>query len=68
MMRNWKTLGPGAAFFHEVMGTRFDFEGIVLTLQGPGGTWRSALWSGTGGPCVRYRSGMRLPDRKPRSS
>jgi glyoxylase-like metal-dependent hydrolase (beta-lactamase superfamily II) len=32
MMRNWKTLGPGAAFFHEVMGTRFDFEGIVLTL------------------------------------
>lgn len=32
MMRHWQTLGPGAAFFHEVMGTRFDFEGIALTL------------------------------------
>ena len=32
MMRNWRALGPGAAFFHEVMGTRFDFEGITLTL------------------------------------
>jgi cyclase len=32
MVRNWRTLGPGAAFFYEVMGTRFDFEGIRLTL------------------------------------
>ena len=32
MMRNWRTLGPGPAFFHEVMGTRFDYEGIRLTL------------------------------------
>jgi cyclase len=32
MMRNWRSLGPAAAFFHEVMGTRFDFEGITLTL------------------------------------
>jgi len=32
MMRNWHALGPGPAFFHEVMGTRFDFEGISLTL------------------------------------
>jgi glyoxylase-like metal-dependent hydrolase (beta-lactamase superfamily II) len=32
MMRNWRALGPGAAFFHEVMGTRFDWEGIALTL------------------------------------
>jgi cyclase len=32
MMRNWRSLGPGAAFFYEVMGTRFDFEGITLTL------------------------------------
>jgi cyclase len=32
MTRNWRSLGAGAAFFHEVMGTRFDFEGITLTL------------------------------------
>jgi len=32
MMRNWRALGPGPAFFHEVMGTRFDYEGIRLTL------------------------------------
>lgn len=32
MMRNWRALGPAAAFFYEVMGTRFDFEGIALTL------------------------------------
>jgi cyclase len=32
MMRNWRSLGPAAAFIHEVMGTRFDFEGITLTL------------------------------------
>ena len=32
MVRNWRALGPAAAFFYEVMGTRFDFEGIALTL------------------------------------
>ncbi len=32
MMRQWRALGPAAAFFYEVMGSRFDFEGITLTL------------------------------------
>jgi cyclase len=32
MMRNRRTLGPAAAFFYEVMGSRFDFEGITMTL------------------------------------
>jgi cyclase len=32
MMRNWRTLGPAAAFFYEVMGSRFDFEDITMTL------------------------------------
>jgi len=41
MMRNWRALGPGPAFFHEVMGTRFDFEGIALTL--PTRTFERAL-------------------------
>jgi cyclase len=32
MVRNWRTLGEGAAFFYETMGSKFDFEGITLTL------------------------------------
>ena len=27
----WKNLGEGGAFFHEVMGSRFDWNGIVTT-------------------------------------
>ena len=27
----WKNLGEGGAFFHEVMGSRFDWNGIVST-------------------------------------
>ena len=27
----WKNLGDGGAFFHEVMGSRFDWDGIVST-------------------------------------
>ncbi|MDR3421018.1 MAG: MBL fold metallo-hydrolase [Xanthobacteraceae bacterium] len=27
----WKTLGDGGAFFHEVMGSRFDWRGVVPT-------------------------------------
>lgn len=41
MMQHWQALGPGAAFFHEVMGTRFDFQGIALTL--PTRTFERAL-------------------------
>lgn len=51
MMRNWQALGPGAAFFHEVMGTRFDFEGIALTL--PTRTFERALELRVGGKEVR---------------
>jgi cyclase len=28
---NWKNLGEGGAFFHEVMGSRFDWSGVVAT-------------------------------------
>lgn len=31
MMRNWRELGEAGAFLHEVMGSRFDFNGIVYT-------------------------------------
>ena len=51
MMRHWQQLGPGAAFFHEVMGTRFDFEGIALTL--PTRTFERALTLKVGGKEVR---------------
>ncbi len=51
MMRNWRALGPGAAFFHEVMGTRFDFEGIALTL--PTRTFERALTLKVGAKEVR---------------
>jgi len=51
MMRNWRALGPGAAFFHEVMGTRFDFEGITLTL--PTRTFERELSVMVGGKEVR---------------
>jgi glyoxylase-like metal-dependent hydrolase (beta-lactamase superfamily II) len=51
MMRNWRTLGAGAAFFHEVMGTRFDFEGITLTL--PNRTFERKLTVFVGGKEVR---------------
>ncbi len=51
MMRHWRQLGPGPAFFHEVMGTRFDFEGIVLTL--PSRTFERALELRVGGKAVR---------------
>jgi cyclase len=51
MMRYWRQLGPGAAFFHEVMGTRFDFEGVVLTL--PSRTFERALDLSVGGKEVR---------------
>jgi len=30
--RDWKKMGPGGAFFQEVMGSRFSAEGVVLTL------------------------------------
>jgi cyclase len=51
MMRHWRQLGPGAAFFNEVMGTRFDFEGIVLTL--PSRTFERALELRVGSKAVR---------------
>src|SRR5216684_6443449 len=51
MMRNWRSLGPGAAFFYEVMGTRFDFEGITLTL--PTRTFERELALRVGGKEVR---------------
>jgi cyclase len=51
MMRHWQNLGPGAAFFHEVMGTRFDFDGIALTL--PTRTFERALSLKVGGKEVR---------------
>ena len=51
MMRHWRQLGPGPAFFHEVMGTRFDFEGVVLTL--PSRTFERALELRVGGKEVR---------------
>jgi glyoxylase-like metal-dependent hydrolase (beta-lactamase superfamily II) len=51
MMRNWRQLGPGAAFFHEVMGTRFDFEGIRLTL--PTRTFDGEIALRVGGKEVR---------------
>lgn len=31
MMREWRALGVAGAFLHEVMGSRFDFGGIVHT-------------------------------------
>ncbi len=31
MMNNWRAMGEGGAFMHEMMGARFDFEGIVHT-------------------------------------
>ena len=31
MMKNWRDMGEGGAFLHEMMGSRFDFEGIVYT-------------------------------------
>jgi glyoxylase-like metal-dependent hydrolase (beta-lactamase superfamily II) len=31
MMREWRALGTAGAFLHEVMGSRFDFSGIVHT-------------------------------------
>ena len=31
MMRDWRARGDGGAFMHEMMGARFDFEGIVFT-------------------------------------
>jgi cyclase len=51
MMRNWRNLGAGAAFFHEVMGTRFDFEGITLTL--PTRTFERELTLSVGAKEVR---------------
>jgi cyclase len=51
MMRNWRSLGPGAAFFYEVMGTRFDFEGITLTP--PTRTFERELTLHVGGKEVR---------------
>jgi cyclase len=51
MMRNWRALGPGAAFFHEVMGTRFDFEGITVAL--PTRTFERELVVRVGGKEVR---------------
>lgn len=51
MMRHWRSLGPGPAFFHEVMGTRFDFEGITLTL--PTRTFELELTLRVGGKEVR---------------
>jgi cyclase len=51
MMRNWQSLGPGAAFFHEVMGTRFDFEGITLTF--PTRTFERELTLQVGGKEIR---------------
>jgi cyclase len=51
MMRNWRALGPGAAFFHEVMGTRFDYEGIRLTL--PTRTFDGEIALAVGGKEVR---------------
>ena len=60
MMRNWQALGAGAAFFHEVMGTRFDFEGITLTL--PTRTFERELTLPVGGKeCGSSRSGRRIP-------
>jgi cyclase len=29
--QNWKSLGEGGAFFHEAMGSKFDWRGIVST-------------------------------------
>jgi cyclase len=51
MMRNWRSLGPAAAFFYEVMGSRFDFEGITLTL--PTRTFDGALSLTVGAKEVR---------------
>ncbi len=31
MIRNWRTLGPGAQFFYETMGRKFKFDGIRHT-------------------------------------
>ena len=31
MMHNWRDLGEAGAFMHEMMGSRFDFDGIVYT-------------------------------------
>lgn len=30
-MRDWKNRGEGGAYIHEMMGSRFDFDGIVFT-------------------------------------
>ncbi len=32
MLKNWRQLGEAGAFMHEVMGSRFNFDGIVCTL------------------------------------
>jgi cyclase len=31
MAKNWRELGDAGEFFHDTMGVRFDFEGIVVT-------------------------------------
>lgn len=31
MMRNWREMGDAGAFLNEMMGSRFDFDGIVYT-------------------------------------
>ncbi len=32
MQRNWRQLGPGGAFLHEVMGSKFKWDDVVNTL------------------------------------
>jgi cyclase len=32
LMNNWRVLGDGGLFLHDMMGSRFDFSGIVNTL------------------------------------
>jgi cyclase len=51
MMRSWRASGrPGGAFMHEMMGSRFDFSGIVFTP--PTRTFESALTLHVGGKRV----------------
>jgi glyoxylase-like metal-dependent hydrolase (beta-lactamase superfamily II) len=49
--RNWRAMGEAGAFFQEVMGSRFDWDGIALTL--PTRRFDGALTVQVGGKAVR---------------
>lgn len=54
MEKNWRVLGEGAAFFHEVMGEKFFFDEVILTL--PTRTFEQELTLAVGTKEVRLIS------------